>query len=303
MRILVGTASWTDKTLIDCGRFYPPDCKSPEDRLRYYASKFPIVELDSSFYALPSHANAERWAERTPDGFVMNVKAFRALTTHQTPHKALPRDLQAQVKPGARGNVYLKDMPGEVVDELWRRYLFALQPLAEAGRLGALHFQFPPWFVAKREHYAYLDEVRERLEGYTVAVEFRHRSWFTEDTTDAVLEFHRERRFVNVVVDEPQGPSNTIPAVWAVTNPDLAIVRLHGRNHATWNIRDATSASDRFDYDYSTAELEQLALPIRELAAEARTTHVLFNNNREDQGQRNALSLMDLLPGIDPPAG
>ncbi|KZC41076.1 hypothetical protein RHOFW510R12_00420 [Rhodanobacter sp. FW510-R12] len=302
MSIRVGTASWTDKTLIDCGRFYPPDCKSPEDRLRYYASQFPIVELDSSYYALPSATNAQRWAERTPENFVMNVKAFRALTTHQTPHKALPRDLQAQVRPGTRGNVYLKDMPAEVVDELWRRFLVALQPLDDAGRLGALHFQFPPWFVAKREHYAYLDEVRERLERYTVAVEFRHRSWFTEETTEAVLAFHRERRFVNVVVDEPQGPSNTIPAVWAVTNPDLTIVRLHGRNHATWNIRDATSASDRFDYDYSAEELAELASPILAMAGEARDTHVLFNNNREDQGQRNARSLMDLLPGVMRPA-
>lgn len=299
MSILVGTASWTDKTLIESGLFYPPECKSPEDRLRYYASRFPLVELDSSYYALPSRENAARWAERTPPGFVMNVKAFRTLTTHQTPVKALPRDLQPRVVPGARGNVYLRDMPGEVVDELWRRFLVALQPLADAGRLGALHFQFPPWFVAKREHYTYLDQVRERLSDYTVAIEFRHRSWFTPESTDAVLEFLRARRLVHVVVDEPQGAANSIPTVWASTNPDLALVRLHGRNQATWNIKGATAASDRFDYDYAQAELESLATPIEALAKGVRTTHVLFNNNREDQGQRNALTLMGIFAKAD----
>lgn len=293
--ILVGTASWTDKSLIACKRFYPRGCTSAEDRLRFYASQFPIVEVDSSYYAMPSAGNSQLWAERTPDGFVFNVKAFRALTTHQTPHVALPPDLRPLVDAKGKPNVYAKDLPGEVWEELWRRFLLALQPLRDAGKLGALHFQFPPWFVTKPDSYDYLDEVRQRLADYTVAIEFRHKSWFSRATQDATLAFERERGFVNVIVDEPQGASNSIPSVWEVTNPSLAIVRLHGRNEKTWNIQGATAASDRFNYDYSKQELEGLAPPIRHVASQSLTTHVIFNNNFEDQGPRNGAMLQQIL--------
>ena len=83
MTILVGTASWADKSLVDSGKFYPPDVTSPEERLRYYASQFPMVEVDSSYYAMPLPATTQQWAERTPDHFVFNVKAFRLFTGHQ----------------------------------------------------------------------------------------------------------------------------------------------------------------------------------------------------------------------------
>ena len=84
-KILVGTSSWTDKTLIESGRFYPPSATTPEDRLKYYASQFPIVEIDSSYYGIPSVDNAMRWVERTPPGFVFNIKGYRLFTRHQTP--------------------------------------------------------------------------------------------------------------------------------------------------------------------------------------------------------------------------
>jgi uncharacterized protein YecE (DUF72 family) len=293
--ILVGTASWTDKSLIACKRFYPPNVSSAEDRLRFYASQFPIVEVDSSYYAMPSVGNSQLWAERTPPGFVFNMKAFRALTTHQTPHVALPPDLRLLVDPKGKPNVYAKDLPAEVWEELWRRFVLALQPLRDAGKLGALHFQFPPWFVTKRDSYAYLDEVRQRLADYTVAIEFRHKSWFNPATQDATLAFERERGFVNVIVDEPQGSANSIPSVWEVTNSNLAIVRLHGRNQATWNIKGATAASDRFNYDYGQEELEGLAAPIRDVASQTLMTHVIFNNNYEDQGPRNGAALRKIL--------
>lgn len=292
--ILVGTASWTDKSLIECGRFYPKGCTSAEDRLRYYATRFPLVEVDSSYYALPSARNAALWVERTPADFTFNVKAFRALTQHQTPLRALPADLRAQV-PQDKANVYAKDMPERVRDALWERFLAGVEPLRAAGKLGALHFQFPPWFTARRENYEYLASIRDILVEYRVAVEFRHRSWFAGAQEAATLEFERAHHFVNVTVDEPQGPSNAIPQVWEVTNPELAEVRLHGRNLAMWNAKGLEASSDRFNYDYPNEELSELVEPIKEVARRARTTHVIFNNNFEDQGPRNGATLQGLL--------
>jgi uncharacterized protein YecE (DUF72 family) len=297
--ILVGTASWTDATLIKCGRFYPRGCSSAEARLRHYADVFPMVEVDSSYYALPSVRNAQLWAERTPDDFVFNVKAFRTLTGHQTPRRALPQDILRALNLSPDGPpVYANTLPPEIVDELWRRYLEALEPLRQAGKLKALHFQFPPWFTAKQQSYDYLKEVRQRLDGYLVAVEFRHRSWMIEERRDATLAFEEQHAFVNVVVDEPQGAANSIPQVWAATNRELAIVRLHGRNEATWNLHESTSASDRFNYDYSEAELAALVAPIQTLARSVVQVHVVFNNNFEDQGQRNGQMLMKLIGGV-----
>jgi uncharacterized protein YecE (DUF72 family) len=112
-RILIGTASWTDKTLVSCKRFYPRGCSSAEDRLRYYASRFPLVEVDSSYYAMPSQRNSELWAERTPEHFTFNMKAFRLFTGHQTPAIALPKDVQAAMASHFASNkmLYYKDTP------------------------------------------------------------------------------------------------------------------------------------------------------------------------------------------------
>lgn len=295
MAIRIGTASWTDKTLIACGRFYPRGAGTAEGRLRHYASVFPLVELDSSYYAIPSAANAARWAERTPDGFTMNVKAFRLFTGHQTPVNVLHADIRAALGPAAPSTFFYKDMPPELRGELWRRFIEALVPLKAAGRLGLVHFQFAPWVrdgTAARAHVAHCVE---RLQGHDVSVEFRHASWFAEPRRDATLAFERELGVAHTVVDEPQGFDNSVPAVWETTHPRFALVRLHGRNAATWNIRGEVAASDRFNYDYPDDELQGLAMPIRQLSQKAAFTHVIFNNNMEDQGQRNALTLMGIL--------
>ncbi|VVD93264.1 DUF72 domain-containing protein [Pandoraea cepalis] len=293
--VYIGTASWTDKSLIACKRFYPPGHASAEARLRYYASQFPMVEVDSSYYAMPSASNAQLWAERTPRAFVFNIKAFRLLTGHQTPRIALPRDLQAELPPGPRANVYYKDIPDALRDEIWRRYLEALAPLRQAGKLGLVHFQFPPWLTGNRESRAHVEACAQRMQGYGVAAEFRHRGWFDGAHGEATLAWLRELGWVNTVVDEPQGFANSIPMVWATTTPLAAVVRLHGRNQATWNARDSTAASDRFNYDYRDAELAALVDPIRVIAKEVARVYVVFNNNYEDQGQRNARSLMSIL--------
>jgi uncharacterized protein YecE (DUF72 family) len=300
MRVRIGTASWTDKTLIACGRFYPKDCKSAEQRLRYYASQFHLVEVDSSYYAMPAPATAQLWAERTPNDFVMNVKAFRLFTGHQTSPTVLHRDIQQLLPPNATTNLYYKDTPVEIRDELWRRFIEALQPLKASGKLGLVHFQFPPWLQCNRAGHSHVEHCVQHMAGFTLSVEFRHQSWFGEQTA-STLAFERELGVVHTVVDGPQGFSNSVPAIWEVTHPSHALVRLHGHNADTWDIKGSTAASDRFNYDYPRDELVQVAEGTRGLAELAPHTHVIFNNNMEDQGQRNARSLMDLM-GILAPA-
>ena len=295
MTVLVGTASWTDKTLLACGRFYPKSATTAEARLRFYASQFPLVEVDSSYYAMPSPSTAQLWAERTPPGFVMNVKAFRLFTGHQTSPTVLHADIRAALPPSAKPNLYYRELPGAIVDELWRRFGLALAPLRAAGRLGLVHFQFPPWLVRNAAGHAHVRECVERMAGHTLSVEFRHRSWFEGAHAESTLAFERELGVVHTVVDGPQGFANSVPAVWEATHPGFALLRLHGRNTDTWNVKGATAASDRFNYDYSEAELGDVAERVARLALEAATTHVVFNNNMEDQGQRNAARLLRLL--------
>jgi uncharacterized protein YecE (DUF72 family) len=291
--VLVGTASWTDKTLIACGRFYPKECRSAEARLRYYASRFPLVEVDSSYYAMPTPDTAQRWAERTPQGFTMNVKAFRLFTGHQTSPEVFHRDLQPALP--AKRQLYYRDLGTEVLDELWRRFHEALAPLVHSGRLGLVHFQFPPWLQCNREGHAHIAHCVERMAGRTVSVELRHGSWFEGRHQASTLAFQRELGVVHTIVDGPQGFANSVPMVWEATHPGFALLRLHGHNTETWDVRGATSASERFNYDYGATELRALADGIRRLCVSVPTTHVVFNNNMEDQGQRNARSLMDVL--------
>ena len=298
MPVLVGTASWTDKTLIACGRFYPPGTNSAEARLRWYASRFPLVEVDSSYYAMPSPSTAQLWAERTPNDFTMNVKAFRIFTGHQTSPIVLHKDIRAALPPSAKANLYYKDVPPELRDELWRRFTLALQPLRAAGKLGLVHFQYPPWLVCNAAGRAHVAHCVERMAGHTLSVEFRHQSWFAQAQVEPTLAFERELGVVHTVVDGPQGFTNSVPAVWAATHPGFALLRLHGRNTGTWNVKGATAASDRFNYDYPDQELGELAGQVRRVSHAALKTHVVFNNNMEDQGQRNAATMARLIAEV-----
>lgn len=292
--ILVGTASWTDKSLIKCGRYYPADVKTAEERLRFYAGEFPLVEVDSSYYAIPSEQTARLWVERTPADFVFDVKAFRLFTQHQTAPQVLPKYI-AESLPVTKKTVYYKDMPEELLSALWSEFRNTLLPLQQAGKLGVVLFQFPPWFLANKASLAHIEECVERMRGFTLAVEFRNATWFYERTRERTFAFEREHGIVHVVVDEPQGFSSSIPAVWEVTHPDVAVVRLHGRNRETWEKRGLSAASDRFNYLYREAELSELAGPIKALTGRAGKVHVLLNTNYEDQGQVNARNLRKLI--------
>lgn len=203
--ILIGTASWADRSLIDSGLFYPPSVKAADERLRYYATQFPLVEVDSSYYALPAARNAALWAARTPDGFVFDVKAFRLFTQHQTPPSALPKDIRDALEPIQKNNLYYRDLPEELLEVLWARFRSALEPLRAAGKLGVVLFQFPPWFVYRPSHLDHLLLCQRMLADYPIAVEFRHGSWFEPRRRAGVLDFERRHGLVHVVADEPQG--------------------------------------------------------------------------------------------------
>jgi uncharacterized protein YecE (DUF72 family) len=299
MAISVGTASWTDPSLIKSGKFYPPIVKSAEDRLRFYANNFDLTEVDSSYYALPSARNSQLWAERTPAYFRFNIKAFRLFTLHQTPPEALPKDIREVLGPIEKKNLYYKDVPEELRDELWDRFRSAIEPLRLAGKLVAVHFQFSPWTAYHPHNLAHIEECMNKLRGYQLAIEFRNKSWFEGAHKDATLTFERERELAHVIVDEPQVGTKSIPAVWESTCADLAVVRLHGRNHETWDKKGLASSADRFNYDYSTAELNELALNIIQVSEIVARTQVVFNNNYEDQGQRNAAELRRIISELN----
>jgi len=271
--IRCGTCAWADHE-----EYYPRGLPAAE-RLAYYARHFPIVEVDSSFYHLQPPKWYESWAKKTPPGFVFNVKAYGAMTRH---HR--------EPRPGE-----------ENLREVFERFAASVRPLKEAGKLKALHFQFPPWFTCGPESKGWVRYCREFFADDIVAVEFRHRSWFLGERCQETLEFLREIQAVHVVCDEPQVGSGTVPAVVAVTDPRLAIVRFHGRNSQTWYLKAETTAQ-RFDYLYSREELGEWVPQIQEvLASEAEEVHLLMNNNRANYAVRNALDLMELLDLPVPP--
>ncbi len=295
-RILVGTSSWTDRTLTQAGTFYPREAGTAEARLRFYASQFPIVEVDSTYYAPPSERNAALWALRTPPDFTFNVKAYSLLTDHPTRPDSLHRDLREALPAKVRGkrSLYRGDLPDEVVDEVWQRFHDALMPLHSAGKLGAVLFQFPQWFVISRRSKAYIEECAERLADFRLAIEFRHESWLAERNRGETLRFLRERDLPLVCVDMPQGFASSIPPIAVATASDLAVVRFHGRNREAWGRRSET-ATERFRYLYAKEELEEWVPRIRGLAEQTRETHVLMNNCYRDYAVRGARDLQALL--------
>ena len=285
--LLLGTASWTDKPLIESGRFYPPEAKSAEARLRHYATQFPLVEIDATYYGLPTLENAQRWVERTPEGFTFDVKAYSLFTEHPTPVARLPKAIQALLPPdlALKRQFYRRDAPDEIVDLCWSTYNDTLLPLHDSGRLGVIVFQFPKWVVPGRRAFAYLEEVRERLGHYRGAVEFRHRLWLDAAHQEETLALLGDLELSYISVDEPQGFESSLPPLAAATN-DLAFVRFHGRNTETWERRTRTS-SERFDYWYGEDELDEWAPRIEALANEAEEVHLIVNTNNYDQGPAN----------------
>jgi uncharacterized protein YecE (DUF72 family) len=306
--IRIGTCSWADEALSK--HFYPKGLPAGE-RLSWYAERFDTVEVDSTFYRLPVPEMVARWAERTPDGFVMHVKAFALMTRHPTKLEQLPPDLRGDAPTDDKGRV---ERPSrEFRAEVFDRFRRALEPLREAGKLGGILFQLPPYVVRKPASLDYLAWAREQLDGDDMLVEFRHVSWLEEAARAETLAFLEQLGAAHVIVDAPriEGAKNVVPTVLALTSP-IAYVRLHGRNAETWNKRGG-SAAERFDYLYPREELQEWVEPLRELAGEAEQAFAFFNNNstsprpggelqRVAQAAYNAYELRGLLDEAGVPA-
>ena len=287
--IRIGTCSWADESLTRY--FYPRGVKSAEERLRYYADRFDTVEANSTYYRLPEEQMVERWAERTPDDFVMHVKAFGVMTRHPVKAEQLPTDLREGAPLDNRGR--LERPSREFRAEVFRRFHDALEPLRRTGKLGGILMQLPPYVVFKPYSLEYLEWAQEQLGGDEMLVEFRHVSWLDEENRLETLGFLERNHMTHVIVDAPRTEArNVSPTVVATTTP-TAYVRFHGRNAATWNKR-TQSAAERFDYLYSEDELGEWVAPLSELSGQADTVYAMFNNNGR--------STMPGLPTLENPA-
>ncbi len=277
--VRIGTCSWADEGLLKA--WYPRGVSTAEARLRYYAERFDVVEVDSPYYALPDPAVTERWARRTPDAFTFHVKASAAMTWHE----------------------------GEPTDEAFRLFRAALEPLELSGKLQGVLLQYHPRFTKSAAAKTELARAPERLAPLVPLVEFRHRSWLEEPERADTLAFLEANGLAFVSLDSPRTrASNVSPRVAAATHR-VAYVRFHGRNAATWNIRGARSAAERFDWLYAPEELGEWVGPLARLAGEAEEVYALFNNNRDDFAPRSAQILRGLLDeagvpaagGVEPP--
>jgi uncharacterized protein YecE (DUF72 family) len=298
--VRIGTCSFADEALLK--NWYPRGLAS-KDRLRFYAEHFDTVEVDSTFYRLSDPGMSAGWVERTPPGFRFHIKAFGLMTRHPIRLEQLPTDLRAAAETDERGRV--SHPSTELRAEIFRRFLNGIAPLRDAGKLGGVLFQLPPYIVCKESSFDYLAWAKEQFRDATVLVEFRHASWLEEENRARTLSFLGERGMALVIVDAPRLESKTvIPTVLELTS-DVAYIRFHGRNAATWHRRGG-SAADRFDYLYTREELAEWVEPLRELSGRAEQLFAVFNNNNSSpppgplqrpvaQAPANALMLRQLL--------
>ena len=266
--IEIGLTGWSDHELIN---------PNPKRKLEDYSSHFPVVELDTSFYAIPSEKNIRSWIKKTPDVFQFIPKAYSAMTKH--------KDWQQEY---------------DSIKDMFARYKMAFEPMIASGKVKAFLFQFPPNFTCNREHVEYMRLVRRLMEDLPIAIEFRHASWYSEDFKEGTLNFLEEMSFIHVVVDQPQTPNNSVPFTPIATNPEQTIIRLHGRNYEGWlgeNQKDDWRTL-RTLYNYQDEELEEIKQAALNLEHNSKEVTVIFNNNSGGHAASNAKRLQEML-GID----
>ena len=290
-QFLVGTASWTDPTLVKSDLFYPPAVKTAHERLSFYAEHFGTVEVDSSYYALPSERNSRLWVERTPEDFVFNIKAFGWLTQHAADTARLPNAIKEILPAALRSERRIKDPPGEVLALAFQMFWSAIGPLREAGKLGKLLFQFPPYFTYRTANLDYIASLEQRMPGAPIAIELRHPSWLEDQARQAeTMRFLREHALTYVSVDAPAGVG--VASKLEATGAD-AYVRFHGRNRENWFKRNIEVA-ERYKYLYSERELADWAKRLKELRG-VRRAFVIFNNCYRNFGIMNATTMSQML--------
>jgi uncharacterized protein YecE (DUF72 family) len=280
--VRIGTCSWADDALVK--HWYPPGLPQRE-RLPYYAERFSTVEVDSTYYRVPDEKMVQGWADRTPESFVIHVKAFGLMTRHPVRLEQLPPDLRDGMPVDDRGRV--DRPPRELRALVFRAFLDALEPLRSTGKLGGILFQLPPYVVWKPPSLDYLEWANEQLGDDRMLVEFRHASWFDEGVIEQALRWLEERGMAYVTVDAPRSEARNVPRTVVAATAPIAYVRFHGRNAATWNKRGG-GAAERFDHLYAEDELREWVEPLRELAGKSEEAYAFFNNNNQTNGVAQA---------------
>lgn len=296
MPIRVGTCGWTDPTLIESNAFYPSRKMTAEERLKFYAAGFDTVEVDSTYYALPSEKVVGLQTLRTPDNFVIHYKAFGLLTRHSIDARRLPKAIKGMLpeEMACRSVLSYRDVPPEATELAWRMFDSALLPAESAGKLGIVLFQFPPSFVFSEEHKDYIRLCKDRLSHYRLAVEFRHPSWVSPANLDDTLSFLKNFNLVFVCVDAPQFHTRATLPPMAVATSDIGYIRLHGRNAGAW-FKKNISAAERFAYDYSDRELSEWIDSVQRISYYTSETFVMFNNCFRNYAVKNAARMAQML--------
>jgi uncharacterized protein YecE (DUF72 family) len=293
--VKVGTCSWADNTLVKDTNWYPKRSMKAAERLAYYSAKFPVVEIDSTYYFPPTPELAQSWVDRSPTGFTFDVKAWSLLTGHPTFPHSLWEDLQPGVKEEFRDkkNLYAKHLPDEIITECWHRFRHALKPLHDGNRLGGVLLQYPEWFGPKQSNREAILDAADLLDPYPCFIEFRNAKWLAEHEADDTFTFLEENGLTFVCVDEPQGFTSSMPPTLAATS-GLGMIRFHGHNDENWNRKDI-SAAERFRYLYGDEELTDWEQKLRRFSSGLKEVHVLFNNCFQDFGVTNAAQMQELL--------
>ncbi|MFS0725765.1 DUF72 domain-containing protein [Paenibacillus sp. 1P07SE] len=272
--IIIGLTGWGDHDTLY------PGAAAAKPKLQIYSEWFLTVEVDSSFYAVQSQRNMDKWTRETPPDFRFIVKAYQGMTGH------------------TRGKIPFADE-----DAMVEAFRLSLTSFCEAGKLGAVLFQYPPWFDCTRENVAKLREDKRRMGEIPCALEFRHQSWFAEGMRERTLSFMREEGWIHSVCDEPQAGVGSVPIVEAATDTGMTLVRFHGRHAAGWHASGQPNWREvRYLYRYSEEELAEWAERLRRLEEQSERVVVVFNNNSGGDAADNALQLMRML-GQVPPRG
>jgi uncharacterized protein YecE (DUF72 family) len=251
--IQIGTSGFSYPDWV--GPVYPPGLPQ-KDWLPFYASLFSTVELNVTFYRIPSAKNLDAWIRRTPDDFRFTVKAFQDLT-----HKRENPDFPV--------------------------FADSIRPLADAGKMGCVLAQFPNSFHPLPENREYLSRLKDGLKDYPLVAEFRNSAWSDEST-------YRQLKDLGIgycCVDEP-ALRGLLPSVAVVTAP-TGYIRFHGRNAAHWY--EHTDPAERYDYEYKPEELTEWIPKIEQVESEAEETYVYFNNHPHGHGVAGAKVLGKLL--------
>ncbi|HEX4732816.1 MAG TPA: DUF72 domain-containing protein [Thermoleophilaceae bacterium] len=290
--ILVGTSSWADPGFVE--DWYPKGMAA-RDRLAWYADRFEYVEVNSSFYAVPAQKTVARWAEITPKKFTFDVKLHRLLSRHSAGLDSLLPELRPKAKADERGRVVLTP---QLQDLLVESTLEAVEPLAEAGKLGPFLLQLTPAFSPAKHKLEELEPLAERLREPGLAIELRNRNWVEGERLEETLDWYESHGVTFVCVDSPPGDNfQILPPVDAVTRRDVAYMRMHGRD--TEGYLKGKTVAERFGWVYSDDELAEIAGRAKHLAEDAGQVHVAFNNNRSADAPDSARRFRELI-GQDP---